>query len=45
VHRHGRTFTPDELLRRATGGGLDAGPYLEVLEKKYTDLLAQGNAE
>jgi carboxypeptidase Taq len=38
VHRHGRTFTPDELLRRATGRGLDAGPYLDALEAKYAAL-------
>ena len=43
VHRHGRTFTPDELLQRATGRGLDAGPYLEALETKFTALISPGH--
>ncbi|HKI57944.1 MAG TPA: carboxypeptidase M32 [Trueperaceae bacterium] len=38
VHRHGARYLPEELLVRATGGGLDAGPYLRYLREKYTDL-------
>ena len=34
VHRHGRAFTPKELLRRVTGSGIDAAPYLGYLERK-----------
>ncbi|MEN3342680.1 MAG: carboxypeptidase Taq [Actinomycetota bacterium] len=39
VHRHGRAFTPQELLQRAVGSGLDAGPYLGYLERKLGDLF------
>lgn len=35
VHVHGRSLTPDELLRRATGSELDAGPYISYLENKF----------
>jgi carboxypeptidase Taq len=33
--RHGRKFTPSELVERITGGGLDSGPYLGYLRGKY----------
>jgi carboxypeptidase Taq len=39
VHRHGRAFTPQELLQRVTGSGMDAGPYLGYLERKLADLF------
>jgi len=38
VHTHGRKFTPEELLIKATGRGLEAGPYLEHIREKYTEL-------
>ena len=38
IYRHGRTYTPHELLTRTTGGGLDPQPYLEYLSSKYTEL-------
>jgi carboxypeptidase Taq len=38
IYQHGRRFRPHELLQRATGRGLDAEPYLEYLETKFTDL-------
>ncbi len=38
IYRHGRRFRPQELLQRATGHGLDAQPYLEYLETKFTGL-------
>ncbi len=38
VYRHGRRFTSDELLQRATGRGLDARPYLNYLETKFSAL-------
>jgi carboxypeptidase Taq len=38
VHRHGRAFTPQELLRRITGSGIDAAPYLGYLERKLGEL-------
>lgn len=39
VYRHGRAYSPDELLNRATGASLDAGPYLAYLRGKYDDLF------
>ncbi|MGO4727375.1 MULTISPECIES: carboxypeptidase M32 [unclassified Inquilinus] len=35
VHRHGRSRLPEEILRAATGGGLDPAPYLAYLEAKH----------
>ncbi len=35
VWRHGRKFTPRELIERLTGGGLDPDPYLRYLHGKY----------
>jgi carboxypeptidase Taq len=35
VHVFGRKFEPLELLRRATGKGLSAQPYLEYLREKF----------
>jgi carboxypeptidase Taq len=42
VHRHGRRFSRDELLRRATGRALDPEPYLAYLGKKYGELYGVG---
>jgi len=39
VHRHGRVFTPQELLQRAAGSSMDPAPYLRYLERKLGDLL------
>ena len=33
--RHGRKYTPRELVERITGGGLDSEPYLRYLRGKY----------
>jgi carboxypeptidase Taq len=38
VHRWGRVFTPEELLRRIVGGSLDPQPYLDHLRHKLEDL-------
>ena len=35
VHRHGRKFTPNELLERATGKPLTAGPWIAYVRKKF----------
>ena len=35
VHRHGRKFSPQETLQRATGSTIDARPYLGYLRSKY----------
>jgi len=36
IHRHGRKFTPTELIERVTGGGIDAQPYINYITEKYT---------
>ena len=38
VYAPGRTFTPNELVQRATGQEMTAAPYLAYLRGKYTDL-------
>lgn len=42
VYRHGRALDADDLLRRATGGSLDVGPYLAYLRRKYGELYDIG---
>ena len=36
IHRHGNQFTPQELVRNATGSSIDYQPYLRYLENKYS---------
>jgi carboxypeptidase Taq len=38
IYRHGRKFTPDEIVRRATGGPMSMRPYLDYLRGKYGKL-------
>ena len=38
VHRHGRKFTPDELVERATGRPITAGPWIEYVREKFGEL-------
>jgi carboxypeptidase Taq len=38
LYRHGRKFTPDEVVRRATGAPISTGPYLAYLREKYGTL-------
>ncbi len=40
VARHGRRFSRDELLQKATGRPLDPEPYLTYLTSKFSDLYA-----
>ena len=35
LYRHGRKFTPDELVMRATGASMSIAPYLAYLRGKY----------
>jgi carboxypeptidase Taq len=39
VHRYGRMFEPQDLLRRVAGSGLDPEPYLGYLERELNDLF------
>jgi carboxypeptidase Taq len=38
LYRHGRKFTPDQLVERATGGPMSIAPYLAYLRGKYGEL-------
>jgi carboxypeptidase Taq len=38
VHRHGRKFTPNELMERATGKPLTPGPWIAYVRKKFGTL-------
>ena len=38
IYRHGRAFSPQELLLRTSGQTLQAAPYLEYLQQKYGEL-------
>jgi len=38
VYAHGRSRTPAELVRRATGSDMELAPYLRYLDRKYRDL-------
>ena len=38
IYRHGRKFTPPEIVERATGEPLSIAPYLEYLNRKYGEL-------
>ncbi|MBI5243675.1 MAG: carboxypeptidase M32 [Elusimicrobia bacterium] len=38
IHRHGRKYTPNELLERILGGGLDSRPFLDYLRAKYSEI-------
>ena len=38
VHRHGRKYMPDELVRRITGKGIQSQPYMRYLQRKYGEI-------
>jgi carboxypeptidase Taq len=38
VHAHGRKYTPQELVERATGRRLETGPYLTYIKGKFKDI-------
>jgi carboxypeptidase Taq len=38
IHRHGRRFSGDELMEKATGKRTDTAPFLDYLERKYAGL-------
>ena len=38
VHRHGRRYGREALIRRATGRGLDPAPYIAQLRAKYSEI-------
>jgi carboxypeptidase Taq len=44
VHRHVRKFTPNELLERATGKPMSAGPWITYVRRKFGDLYGLESA-
>jgi carboxypeptidase Taq len=38
IHRHGRKYTPDELIRKVTGGPLDSRSYVAYLRRKFSEI-------
>ena len=38
IHRHGRRYTREQLLEKATGQGLNPSFYIEHLTRKYSDI-------
>lgn len=38
IYRHGRSFTPDTLIERASGQPMSAEPYLAYMREKYGQL-------
>ena len=42
IHRHGRKYEPEDLIRTATGRSLDTAPYLKYLNTKFGELYAPG---
>ncbi len=41
IYRHGRAYSPDELLRRSTGRALSPQPYLDYLTQKFGELYPE----
>jgi carboxypeptidase Taq len=38
VHRHGRKFDPQELVKQVTGVPISPEPYIRYLTEKYSDI-------
>jgi carboxypeptidase Taq len=38
IHRHGKRYDPEDLIKRATGRPMEAGPYLSYLKEKFGEL-------
>jgi carboxypeptidase Taq len=38
VYRHGKKFTPTEIVQRATGGPLNSAPYVKYLKTKFGEI-------
>lgn len=42
IHRHGRNFSPDELVQKATGRALSACPLMDSLRSRYGSVYDLG---
>jgi carboxypeptidase Taq len=40
IYRHGRKYTPTDLIVRATGAPMSTGPYLAYLRRKYGEIYS-----
>lgn len=40
IHKHGKIYTPSELITKATGKPLSAKPYMHYLKTKYSKLYS-----
>ncbi|WP_243136909.1 carboxypeptidase M32 [Alkaliphilus serpentinus] len=38
IHRHGRSLSPEELIKQITGEGINPKYFIDYLEKKYSDI-------
>jgi carboxypeptidase Taq len=38
IHRHGKKYKPDELIKRATGSSITAKPYVAYLKNKFGEI-------
>ncbi|MCX5783563.1 MAG: carboxypeptidase M32 [Elusimicrobia bacterium] len=38
IHQYGRKYTTNELVKKVTGGPINAAPMLEYLQKKYSEI-------
>jgi carboxypeptidase Taq len=38
IHRHGKKFKPQELVKRAAGSEIDPAPYIRYLQGKYGEI-------
>jgi carboxypeptidase Taq len=45
IYRHGRKYTPDEIVERAAGGPMSMQPYLAYLRAKYGEIYRLPAAE
>ncbi len=40
IHRKGNLYDPEDLLRRVTGKGLNATPFINYLSTKYKGIFS-----
>ncbi|MDD3716842.1 MAG: carboxypeptidase M32 [Candidatus Marinimicrobia bacterium] len=38
VHKHGRFYDPEDLIKKISGAPLSAEPFMDYLEKKYSEI-------
>jgi carboxypeptidase Taq len=38
IHKHGARYTPQEIVLKATGTGIDAAPFVDYIQIKYAEI-------